>query len=838
MYIHRLELSGYKHFRLTNIEKISIDFTEQVQLILGTNGSGKSALFRELSPLPALGEHYKKNGYKYISLSHANNSYELRSNFPKQAGLHSFLKNGVELNEGSTLTAQKQLVYTEFGLDQDIFNLLIGVDKELFTEMNIAKRKEWFTRLSDVNYDYVISIFLKAKTKLRDITGALNIANKRLSIETATETGANDELHLREQLDSLSLRTASLYDRKKPIVNSRVKIEESINEIKNDIFNLSKAFYHTEKIKPIYFTQLTHDSITIALEEKKDKTVKLRTELNYLINNYNKLMAKLSKAEEHKELEALEEIRVINKENKELFNKLKTNYLDIEQTTDTNNKHFTTTVNEIDTLLRNHYPVESDLKENRIKDIETKKVTEEHSIILNKKLNEVNVKIEHQLSHLNTNIRTCPNCDFNIGESINNKLTEYNTQKIELENKLELNKVTLDKVNLSLSFYEEVVKRYREFIALLRTNNFLDKLTNEFIEQKVFFTSPNLIMTKLGLVEEEFILKRKIKMNDARNEKLLEFIDISKSVKTVSSVELKKEIEEISTKIDKLMIETNTNSSELKEDENYIKSYLKQISISDKVSKLLDSLTKQYNLLLDCNVNEIIQEEINYCRESIISISGTLDKLVRRNIVIEELKKEIESLTEQVEIYTLITKQLSPTEGIIADGLHGFINKFLNRMNNVIKSIWSYPFEIQKCEMLENTIELDYKFPIIINDDETDLVNDVGNGSRGMKEIINLAFKLTASSFLNVSKLPLYLDEFGITFDETHRPATTKCIKNLIDNGLYEQYFMISHYADSHEVFNHAEVLMLCDKNVKIDNPVLRYKINNHATFKRSLSDV
>lgn len=834
MYIHSLELSGYKHFRLTNIEKLSVSFNDQVQLILGTNGSGKSALFRELSPLPGLGEHYKKNGYKHIKLSNDNNSYELRSTFSKQAGVHSFIKNGNELNEGGTLTAQKQLVYNEFGLDQDIFNLLIGADKELFTEMNIAKRKEWFTRLSEVDYDYVISIFLKAKNKLRDINGALNIANKRLSIETAVETGSNDELLLREQLDSLSLRIASLYDKKKPFTINKSSLTSKLEDIKKEIELLSKAFYSTEKIKPDYFVSYKHNKIVTLVEEKKNKLIKLRAELNYLTNNYNNLMVKLSKVEKNKEFETLDEIKLLDDANKDLQHKLKTNYIDLEQINDTNNKYLSIVSNEIESLLRNHYVVEVELKENKNIDMETKKVVEEHSLDLNRKLNEVNVKIEHQLNHLNSNIGNCPNCNFDIGSSINNKLTDYNALKIEIENKLMLNKATTDKINISLLRYEEIVRRYRDFVALLKTNNFLDKLTNEIIEQKIFFNNPNSIITKLGLIEEEFSIKKKIKINNDKRNKLTEFISITESVKFESGVEIKKEIEEVAEMIDATVIEVNTLSSELKKDEEYIKSYLKQLTIGDKVSKLKGDQSTKYLQLLDCNVNDIIQEEINYCRESIIVISGTLDKIVRRNIVIEELKKEVSSLTEQVEIYTLITKQLSPTEGIIADGLHGFINKFLNRMNVVIKSIWSYPFEIQKCEILENTIELDYKFPIIINDDENDLVNDVSNGSRGMKEIINLAFKLTASSFLKVSKLPLFLDEFGINFDETHRPATTKCIKNLIDNNLYEQYFMISHYADSHEVFNHAEVLMLCDKNVKIDNPVLRHRVNSHAVFKRS----
>ena len=65
-------------------------------------------------------------------------------------------------------------------------------------------------------------------------------------------------------------------------------------------------------------------------------------------------------------------------------------------------------------------------------------------------------------------------------------------------------------------------------------------------------------------------------------------------------------------------------------------------------------------------------------------------------------------------------------------------------MNAFIGKVWTYPLVIQSCSVVEGeNIDLDYKFPMLINEGESP-ISDISKGSRGMKEIINLAFRLTA----------------------------------------------------------------------------------------------
>jgi ABC-type cobalamin/Fe3+-siderophores transport system ATPase subunit len=69
MKIVSIELKGYKFLALSNINFIQLRPENKLQLILGTNGSGKSSLLKECSPLPANPSEFTKDGYKLIDIT-------------------------------------------------------------------------------------------------------------------------------------------------------------------------------------------------------------------------------------------------------------------------------------------------------------------------------------------------------------------------------------------------------------------------------------------------------------------------------------------------------------------------------------------------------------------------------------------------------------------------------------------------------------------------------------------------------------------------------------------------------------------------------------------------
>jgi DNA repair exonuclease SbcCD ATPase subunit len=197
-------------------------------------------------------------------------------------------------------------------------------------------------------------------------------------------------------------------------------------------------------------------------------------------------------------------------------------------------------------------------------------------------------------------------------------------------------------------------------------------------------------------------------------------------------------------------------------------------------------------------------------------------------------KKTIQALLEDMERFRnevdvkhkankLIADILSPKDGYIAEQMSGFISGFTEHMNAIIENVWTYQLEVLACGT--DSGELNYRFPVRIAG-EPNGPEDVGRTSRGQKEMINFSFVLLVMFYLRLTNYPLYLDELGATFDETHKVNVMNFIKDLVESKGFSQVFMISHYASSHGAFTQAEVMVMDSSNISV--PV---KHNQHVTM-------
>src|SRR5690606_11208435 len=113
MKILAIELKNYNRLKLNDFNFIRIDFTESIQQILGTNGSGKTTILSSLNPLPADHKDFDKGGFKKIWISHRGSMYECISDF-SHGNKHTFIKDGVILNDLGTAKVQLELVKEHF----------------------------------------------------------------------------------------------------------------------------------------------------------------------------------------------------------------------------------------------------------------------------------------------------------------------------------------------------------------------------------------------------------------------------------------------------------------------------------------------------------------------------------------------------------------------------------------------------------------------------------------------------------------------------------------------------------------------------------------------------
>ena len=179
MFITKLILHRCKRFYLKGIETFEVNPTMKTQIILGTNGSGKSSLLKiGFTVLPADARDFMKGGYKLVHVLNNGKSYELTTDFTGKAPTHSFICNGEELNEGQTAAVQRELVREHFGMTNELHQVLTGQLR--FTDMNAQQRREWITMLSSADFDYVIGLHNRIKRAVRDTSAVIKHQSGRL----------------------------------------------------------------------------------------------------------------------------------------------------------------------------------------------------------------------------------------------------------------------------------------------------------------------------------------------------------------------------------------------------------------------------------------------------------------------------------------------------------------------------------------------------------------------------------------------------------------------------------------------------------------------------------
>ena len=155
MKIKYLKLNGFKRFPF--IANKQFELTEEILekkliIINGINGSGKSSLLNELTPLPSDKNDFTKDGYKEIVIEHDKNIFRLICDFSNNN--YFFYLNDENLNVSGNITTQRELVEKYFNINDNIHRLLIGSDN--FTELSLLQRKKLFSSITHLNLDFIL----------------------------------------------------------------------------------------------------------------------------------------------------------------------------------------------------------------------------------------------------------------------------------------------------------------------------------------------------------------------------------------------------------------------------------------------------------------------------------------------------------------------------------------------------------------------------------------------------------------------------------------------------------------------------------------------------------
>lgn len=796
MRITKLILKHFKPFLLNSFTYFEYNPNERYQLITGVNGSGKSSLLRELSPLPSDGNLFTKGGKKEIWIEKDNNQYQLINDYSQsRTGKHYFFLNGVDLNDSNNVTLQKQLVWDHFKYDNELHQLLI--DETRWTELTPIKRRDWFVRLANCNMEYAIGVYNKIKSDARDVVGGIRTTEENLVKKSANLLPQATIDQYQTQMTELTSNIHELDELIDKNVVTVTKLEEPIRRVV-DVLNQKMSILDEWDKYPVKHK-------CQSLTQMKEVFSNINHESQLLIKSVEELKTKYDEVEQLTDKTKWsgnftdEEVEQKFKETEAVWNRVKDNLIpeyihheDIQEKFEEIKYVFPdwavgAPTNKDGQYNRNNFHE----KKERLRSLE------QQVINLQNKKRDLLHRLEHIQNHPTTE---CPQCQhvWKVGvnvndeprlkkeiETIDQQLTNIQKEDIEpiQEWMTEAERVREDR----LYFREHFMSKYSIF----------QRFWSSLLDYEDFLYTPSKYANETGKLERQIRLHLEAKdAQKAYQEASMMYTERMKQKGNQSlfgSLQtLREEYESQTHKLLKLQHHKKSFEKDLNTQ------MTRQSELDTIVNVVLDKFDKLLLSYEDALANDILLSVRDEVYAQLAVVKAELDQVKTQQTVIEQLKDQIAYLKRQEERYKRLISVLNPQDGLIAKSLLGFIKTFVSQVNNVIEHVWTYPMAIFIDD--ESDFTSDYKFPLDIAG--RNRVPDISQGSRGQQEFINFAFRLLVMKYLGIIDYPILADELGTSFNEEHRLNTFDYIKQLIETGQIEQLFLISHNPTTHDVFN------------------------------------
>lgn len=811
MIIEKLVLYRCIRLMYTGIELFEYTPTSPYQLIIGTNGSGKSSVIAETSPLPAARQDYLAGGYKHVWLTHENHHYELRSDFTT-GSKHTFIRDGVALLTDGNQTVQKELVEQYFGYDQALHDVITGERKSRFTNMSPAQRQQWITRISNVDVSYGIGVYTRAAKGLRDTVAVREHVERRLNAEYNNVIDSEQLLSLQNRIEGLSQHVTEVMllsnnEVKEPLFYEE-QLERSLQELNRIVH--SEVFSQDTRVLAGYgsLSQL-EDKLRVAtntveytesrLSDKRKDYTSIEDLLNQVLEADTKednLKAEYQVLNDQLKAEFLQqlEFRFPETDYRVLLNKVKNIEVNLRAA-----------LTELPTNANRYY--------SRVQLAESQQQIDNLTLqrsVLTSELERLQKRLEC-VEH--TEEQSCPSCHYKWIPGY----TEQDIQNTRAAKDRVLSQINeIDPVLFKAREYVEEChnywEAYRKVMTQITYYPELAQLQESLVKDDLIFESPNSAVNlfnrwlrelnhlskRTDLEERIYTLKCTLERIEAIRK------GGTSDVYSRQAKSLENEIQEL----------TNVLLN-AKEERNKLKRLVSVAKQLENVKTTIDNITQALSEnLLTYAVSlkaAAVREEITLRQTELAKLSMEYTEKSSARDIVKSLEQDRDRALEKEQLVKTLVNELSPKTGVVADHLIGSVDDLVDQMNEFISSIWTYDMTIESCNIEEG--DLDYKFPVNIRGYEKP-VQDISKLSTGQADITNFTFILATYSFLGLTEMPLFLDELGATFDPKHRMRLVNFLKRLIDFGHVSQIFYISHNPEIYNTLTNAEVCIMDPSNV------------------------
>ena len=667
---------------------------------------------------------------------------------------------------------------------------------------------------------------MKLRLVLRDAQGALKHEEVRLGRESQKLLSEADIKSMEEENKTLQKHISFYFKETKNDLPDINYLQDRYDNLCVDIENISKEilkfnFSYRDKSKLTKFDEIIKLENELIAKDKSLYSVLLELESQLMEDKEILKQLKKDGVKNKKELEA--KLSVLKKGKKQ-FDKMKFIF-SVEG-------DLYNILNDTKSLRLTLFELVSEAKGGSLS-VPEKKLWDRYKEELNILINKIQ-KYDSQLISLLKQKETiessqehiCPKCKYIWKPGVSEEELKVLNQKInKLQNVIKELNVKREKLSEeceNIDIRKEEINRFRSLAhSYPRLRNFWFYIA----ECEFLYSDPQAILNYYSIWEEE--VENSIEIEKINHD--IESIKITlkrlNEEKDIVNIEyLTKREKGIKERIEVILKDIEKTKYDIKELSKYKDDYL---NLSDLISKLTIRMKELKGLeyqIIEGKIQSEINDRLNDTQVSLASNRTRKTEVETIAGIIKDLKNSIENLKSDIQSLSAIEETLSPNNGLIADTLGGFINVFINQLNVLIERVWEYDLKIGTCS--NNDGELDYKFPFKVVGNDTP-IRDISEGSTGQIEIIDFVFMITVMVYMDLMDFPLFLDEMGSSFDETHKSRLVMFIKWLLETQHCSQIWMVSHFASEHGGLTDAEICVLDGTNIAIpENSNLHVKMN------------
>lgn len=797
---------------------IAVDHPEHLYITDNFVVTHNTSIMDELSALPARHKAFIKGGEKEFHCYHNGNFYILKSVYDHGTGRHSFIRNDEELNSGGTFKIQEDLCFQEFGLTREIHDIMTG--RTLFTDLSTAERRKLLTKMSVVNLDYAFDIFQKLKIESRSQKGTVDTITRRLVNENHDIPSDAEMQLMRESNQKLNERLNQLFTARQPNVKQGFNNEEEASTALAKLVERAKALLYSYPKVAKGFNANSREAFA--------------AEKQLVAGQCSAIQAVIQRMAE--ELESLRGSSTADFEvSPDQLSNLESEITTLESTIATGGAELNRVITQLpivnldltnDPLRRlegmfsrwmasiNAFPENT---EGYIARSTYDKVIQniQSNLAKRRQMDAAYQTASQRLSRLKgCDSVVCIKCEHEfkpgVDETEGPRLEEYINQLT----------VKMDEIDLAVKQDEEYVELYKDyrghvsnFASIQSEYSDFALLWDHLAKSQIMFRTPKALLVDAIAWHEAMKKFISIRVDSARLESLQSRLRTLKEIDSDAVAYTRKRTMELEHAIsDKYREQTEANQffRDIEQGERDIESMNREINdILERYVEWRRRAMSHVEWLLD----KAYESEITETQLQLAEGTRRLNISEQRENSIRVLENEVNSAREVASDLNLLIKALSPNGGLLGKYLMGFMQGVVSYVNAFIGEVWTYPMEVLPSKVEKD--ELDYNFPLNVSNGAV-IADDISLGSDSQLEIVNFSFEQAVRKFLGMEDYPLFLDEFGRTFDEQHRANLIPFISRLIENGHYKQIFFISHFQSEHGAFNSAEYIVLDPTNITV----------------------